>query len=835
MKNTLKLTLSLVLVFATMMIFSSFIFATNGDNLDMFVIKKSATGTASTEVHAMDGTNLNNFVLHTGTILGETGTDSKYVYQVGDYNGDNYLDIYVIQKDSTGTGKTEVHVLNGANNYQSWLLNTGTAFGKAGTTHSTKFLLGDYNKDGKLDIYVIVKANTGSNKTEVHILNGADNFQTYLLHTATALHVTGTDYQWDFQLGDYNNDGALDIYSINKKGGSGKTEVHVLNGVNNFQSFLANIITGQGPLPFNNKAQFQLGDYEKDGYLDLYVIINSGIGNAEVHSLTGANLFQTYNIHSTTQMLSMGAEDSLIFLLPEVNANYGYLPPDSFSSAIIAQKDMDISNTALVAELGFGLKVDATYQNKEIFFYGNDKIVNYCIPIHDTVTGNVKGVMYNYTLDNEGNRWVYLKLESNNLEFLGYYVGQFNMNAGIGIHQFAEDKINDGKAYRMYSATIIRKGKGQIVVDPFVSKVIENDVYHNAVFSAPTSTLVADDCNGNQITVHTKEVNYNGKIEKFGETTVCFTAGTKINTKEGLVNIEDIKEGDMVLSWNEYTGEFDYKSVNKIFNSETNQLIKLNIDGEIIETTPLHPFRTIDGQWVAANKLSKGIELLSATGKKQKVKEVELVQKTTDVYNLEIKDWNTYSVGEGALVVHNDCVIRGWLENNVEITFTAPTGGYVTVKPNFTNPDGSLALVPSWNVIKIGGTAGIGPGGIEFQAGQLDLAVGLNGAVGGEMVLQDDGTISNQTFAKVEAGIENLAFYGFELRSFVGEDGTRTTTMGHTSNVLGHNANVTYQVDRDKWGNLYTSEEGEQFFSIPLTNIRWDADNGWQAEINISH
>jgi hypothetical protein len=42
---------------------------------------------------------------------------------------------------------------------------------------------------------------------------------------------------------------------------------------------------------------------------------------------------------------------------------------------------------------------------------------------------------------------------------------------------------------------------------------------------------------------------------KEGKANTCFVAGTKIHTQTGLKNIEDIQIGDVVLSWNEVTGE----------------------------------------------------------------------------------------------------------------------------------------------------------------------------------------------------------------------------------------------------------------------------------------
>ena len=76
------------------------------------------------------------------------------------------------------------------------------------TSDNFEFLVGDYNHNGRPDVYCIKKNGSGTKKTEVHILNGANNYQNYLLQTPTALHET--DGICHFCLGDYNRDGCLD-------------------------------------------------------------------------------------------------------------------------------------------------------------------------------------------------------------------------------------------------------------------------------------------------------------------------------------------------------------------------------------------------------------------------------------------------------------------------------------------------------------------------------------------------------------------------------------------------------------------------------------------------
>lgn len=72
-------------------------------------------------------------------------------------------------------------------------------------------------------------------------------------------------------------------------------------------------------------------------------------------------------------------------------------------------------------------------------------------------------------------------------------------------------------------------------------------------------------------------------------TALCFAAGTKIYTDKGFVDIEAIQPGDYVWSENPETHEKALKKVKKIFVREKDSIIRLSINGEVIETTADHP------------------------------------------------------------------------------------------------------------------------------------------------------------------------------------------------------------------------------------------------------
>jgi hypothetical protein len=80
---------------------------------DLIAVKKNQTGTNSTEVHILSGSsNFRNFILHTGTALHETG--SNFAFVLDDWDRDGFADLFAVKKSQTGTRSTEVHVVSAA-------------------------------------------------------------------------------------------------------------------------------------------------------------------------------------------------------------------------------------------------------------------------------------------------------------------------------------------------------------------------------------------------------------------------------------------------------------------------------------------------------------------------------------------------------------------------------------------------------------------------------------------------------------------------------------------------------------------------------------------------
>ncbi|MFP2957840.1 S8 family serine peptidase [Myxococcus sp. 1LA] len=234
---------------------------------------------------------INTFLRNVASAHPPVGNDGHF--EAADWNGDKRPDLFFIQPQNL-SGFTRVHILSGATSYQTFLGHWVTALHP--TNADWAFEVGDWNNDGSQDVFAIQRA--GVNSTEVHILSGATGFQTFLTHTATALHTTTGD--WDFKVTDWNKDGALDLVAINSQGAGGNVEVHILSGATGFQTFLLHTTTA---LPSAGSWEYELAEVNGDLTVDLLGILRSGGSNStEVHAVSGASGFSSYTLQTGTAL-----------------------------------------------------------------------------------------------------------------------------------------------------------------------------------------------------------------------------------------------------------------------------------------------------------------------------------------------------------------------------------------------------------------------------------------------------------------------------------------------------------------------------------------------------
>jgi hypothetical protein len=137
----------------------------------------------------------------------------------------------------------------------------------------------------------------------------------------------------------------------------------------------------------------------------------------------------------------------------------------------------------------------------------------------------------------------------------------------------------------------------------------------------------------------------------------CFVAGTPVWTETGVVLIERIMPGDLVLAQHPETGELAYRPVMQTTVRPPSPLVTIDVNGGQIVTTRGHRF-WVNGQgWQMAKFLEPRMQL-HALDRGAAIESVDIGEPSDgqEAYNLVVEGFHTYFVGESQLLVcDNSC------------------------------------------------------------------------------------------------------------------------------------------------------------------------------------
>ena len=143
--------------------------------------------------------------------------------------------------------------------------------------------------------------------------------------------------------------------------------------------------------------------------------------------------------------------------------------------------------------------------------------------------------------------------------------------------------------------------------------------------------------------------------EKEFEKSYCFVAGTKVKTENGYKNIEDIKIGEKVYSYNLDTNELELKEVIDTIESSTIDTYKMTVGDKFVEMSPRHQIYIIDKGWTRAYDVKSGDMMLSINGEKIEITNIEYKKYDEPIktYNLTVEGNSNYFVTDIQVLVHN--------------------------------------------------------------------------------------------------------------------------------------------------------------------------------------
>ncbi|GAA0891224.1 hypothetical protein GCM10009122_09030 [Fulvivirga kasyanovii] len=319
-----------------------------------------------------------------------------------------------IWADINNDGLADVLVINATQKKSMLYLNTGTGFAELANsgldvhpTHSHGAAFADFNNDGFVDLLV-----TNLFETKFHQLYRNNGDETFTPITNTSLTAV-TGRAMAPILADYNNDGLTDVFIPN-----GNDQPNAL--FKNLGAFQFEQITSGSIVNDNsNSVGAAWGDYDNDGYQDLFVANASDQHNALYHN-NGDGTFTkvTHSVVVTDKGHSHGSAwvdvdndaDLDLFVTNDQGANFLYIN-DGKGSFTRKLDEIIASNTGNAYGTAWADQNKDGFQDAIIFTHGGDKNRLFCN------NGN-------------GNNWINIKL-----------IGTYSNRSALGAR--VEVKAND--------------------------------------------------------------------------------------------------------------------------------------------------------------------------------------------------------------------------------------------------------------------------------------------------------------------------------------------------------------------------------------------------------
>ncbi len=158
-------------------------------------------------------------------------------------------------------------------------------------------------------------------------------------------------------------------------------------------------------------------------------------------------------------------------------------------------------------------------------------------------------------------------------------------------------------------------------------------------------------------------------LEEEFTTSTCFLAGTKITMADDTIkNIEDIKKGEMVKSFDQVNQEVTSGKVVQIFHhiEPEDMADSYLVINNMLKVTSNHPI-FVNNEWVEAGNIKIGDKLNDIHGSTIIVKSIIQKHEKVPTYNIEVETYHTYFAEN--ILVHNK-PSPGWIRPDVALDTT---------------------------------------------------------------------------------------------------------------------------------------------------------------------
>lgn len=390
-----------------------------------------------------------------GAIVNDAGF--SYGGCVGDYNGDGYIDVFVHNGGGSTNQNNFLYINAGNGTFNK--ITTGAIVNDGGGSWGSA--TADYDKDGKLDIFV-----TNFNQNNF-LYKGVGDGTFTKITTGSIVNDGGASISCAW--GDYDNDTYPDLFVANGNFGAGQNNfLYKNNGDGTFTKITTGVIVTDG----GNSVGGSWADYDNDGDLDLFVTHYTGENNRLFRNDGGGNFTKiTTGAIVNDAGSSVGSTwgdidndgDIDLFVANDINENE-FLYLNNGDGTFIKVTTGDIVNSA-------GRSNGSTFGD-----YDNDGDLDLYV-----TNGNQAPVQNNFLFRNDGNsnNWINIlcKGVSSNKSAIGVRVFAKSLINGIRVTQMQE--ISGQTGYNAQNSLNVEFGLGNAaIIDTltirWTSGVVEN-------------------------------------------------------------------------------------------------------------------------------------------------------------------------------------------------------------------------------------------------------------------------------------------------------------------------------------------------------------------------
>ncbi len=175
----------------------------------------------------------------------------------GDYDNDSFVDLYVVN----GSGNNENFLYNNNGDGTFNKITSGTIVTDLADSRGCGWV--DYNNDGNLDLFV---SNYNGQNNFLYRNDGVGNFTKITSGSIVNDGGNSSGGSWS----DFDNDGDLDLFVPNRE-----LQYNFLYKNNNDESF-TKVLSGNIVTDTSTSFSASWGDYDNDGFMDLFVTNGSG-------------------------------------------------------------------------------------------------------------------------------------------------------------------------------------------------------------------------------------------------------------------------------------------------------------------------------------------------------------------------------------------------------------------------------------------------------------------------------------------------------------------------------------------------------------------------------